>query len=98
MSWRSDSNGNPHICDHGRLRYVTADTARRRPISGTGNVDKKPEVETGSGNNFGTERVSEAIPTATPTFATMADLAMSLPTPSDIGVNPELDMSTKNRK
>jgi hypothetical protein len=48
-SWKSDSNGYPHMFDHARLKYVIADTARHRPISGTGNVDKnrkwKPEME-----------------------------------------------------
>jgi len=34
----------------------------------------KPEMETGSGNSFQTERAGEAIPTATLTFATMPDL------------------------
>ena len=56
-SWRSDSNGYPHICDHGRLSNVIADTVRHRPKSGTGNVDQKPEVKTGSGNCFGVRDV-----------------------------------------
>ena len=42
----------PHIFDHARLRYDTADTARRWPTSETHMSATKPEVETGSGNNF----------------------------------------------
>jgi hypothetical protein len=52
MRWQSDFNGYLYIFDHARLRHGTTDTARRRPTSGTQNVDQKPEVETGSGNKF----------------------------------------------
>jgi len=33
--WRRDFNGYPHIFDHARLKYATADMARRRPTSAT---------------------------------------------------------------
>ena len=30
--WQSDSNGYHHICDHARLRYITADIARHQEL------------------------------------------------------------------
>ncbi len=42
--WRSYSNGYPHIFDHARLRYDTADMARHRPISGTQKSATKLEM------------------------------------------------------
>ncbi len=42
----------PHIFDHARLRFGTDDMARHRPTSESQMSVTKPEVETGSGNNF----------------------------------------------
>ncbi len=53
----------------------------------------EPEVETGSGNSTRTASVSDAILTATPTFSTMADSEMSLPTRPDIGRHRKPEMS-----
>ena len=88
-NWRCDYNGYPHIFDHARLTHDTDDRARRREskMSAT-----KPEVETGSGNNFWTEGAGDAIPTTTTTFATVSDSNNGTP---DTARHPELKMSTK---
>ena len=57
--WRSDSNGYPHIFDHARLRYDPADTVRHRPTPETQMSATKPEVETGSGNNFERKQIAK---------------------------------------
>ena len=53
----------------------------------------KQEVKTGSGNNFWTEGGGEKIATANPTFSTVPDLYMALPTQSDIGGHPKFKMA-----
>jgi len=96
--WQSDSNGYTHIFDHVRLRCGTADTAWHRLTSETQMLVTKPEVETGSRNNFWTETDGKAIPTATPTFSTMPDLDRTLPTRPDIGQHRKFKCRPRNRK
>ncbi len=48
-SWRSDSNGYPHIFGYSGLRNGTADIAQHRKLEMSA---KEPEVKTGSENNF----------------------------------------------
>jgi len=38
--WRRDSNGYPHIIDHARLHYVTANIARRGPTTEIQDCDR----------------------------------------------------------
>jgi len=88
----------PHIFDTARLKNGTADTARHRPTSENPtrrprNRKWKQEVKIGNGNNFRTEGGGEKISTATPTFSTVPDLYMTLPTQPDIGGHGKPKMS-----
>ena len=49
-------------------------------------------TQTGSGNNFITEKYDDAILTATPTFSTLPDSDVSLSTRPDIGRHRKLKM------
>ena len=55
-------------------------------------------METGRGNNFWTKTDGKAIPTASPTFSTMPNLDMALPTWSDIIRHRKLKCRPRNRK
>jgi hypothetical protein len=89
----SDSNGYPHIFDHARPENYTADIVRHGPTSEAQTSATKPELETGSGNNFGTETDFIVITAVTPTFSTMPDLGMALSTWPDIRGHWKLKMS-----
>ena len=89
-NYKYNFNGHSNILDHAQLRYDTTDTLH--------DIGRHPELKmeatkTGSGNNCWTVRAGEAVPAATPTFSTMLDADMTLPTLPDIGRHPELKMT-----
>ncbi len=78
---------------------MTLPTVRHRRTPETQMSVTKPGVETGSGNNFRTETDGEAIETVTPTFSTMPDPNMTLPTLADISnSNGGHETGSENRK
>ena len=96
-SWRSDSNGYPHIFDHCRPRYDTADTARYHPTSetpnvghgtGSGNRKWKPEVEIALKRNVLAMRFHRLHP-----HFRLPDSKMALSTRPDIGQHRKPEMS-----
>jgi len=62
FNYKWNFNGYPHIFDHARPRYGTADIVRNWSTSGMQNGGH----QTGSRNNFWTERDGDALSTAAP--------------------------------